>query len=93
MTHYTFDFTGRTKAKPAVEYRPVVQFVNLPQTAAWAVSQPLNFEGGKIGELMTDKFMSDRHVLKLLPDVPPYVGRISVQLLKIWNRESVCEIA
>lgn len=63
------------------EYRPVVQLVNLSQTAAWAVSEPLFPGGGKTTTYTPDRFASDVHALRLFPDTPPYVGRISVQMV------------
>ncbi|MBI5670389.1 MAG: hypothetical protein HZC41_20540 [Chloroflexi bacterium] len=63
------------------EYRPVVQLVNLSQTAAWAVSEPLFPGGGKTTTYTPDRFASDVHALRLFPDAPPYVGRISVQMV------------
>lgn len=62
------------------DYRPIVQLVNWTIDESWAVSQPLDFEGGKISKLPTDKFMSDGHRLNLLGDTPPYIAQISVQL-------------
>ena len=68
------------------DYRPVIQLVNLNVSASWAVSQPLDFEGGKIYEASPEQFLSDGHKLELFPDTPPYIGQISVQLLESKNR-------
>ncbi len=70
----------RLAAEETANYRPVVQLVNLGVSESWAVSQPGQFEGGKISRLDADKFMSDGHTLVLFDDVPPYVGLVSVQL-------------
>ena len=70
----------RLAAEETANYRPVVQLVNLGVSESWAVSQPGQFEGGKISRLDADKFMSDGHKLVLFDDVPPYVGLVSVQL-------------
>ena len=67
------------------EYRPVVQLVDLPVSEAWAVSAPLAPTGGKTTDLSPSQFTSDVHLLELFEDVPPYVGRISVQMV---NRET-----
>lgn len=72
----------RQERAPNAEYQPVVQLVDLTGAEAWAVSQPLNFEGGKISSLPSGKFMSDGHSLKLFDDVPAFVGRVSVQLIR-----------
>ena len=72
----------RLEAAPPAAYRPVVQLVDLTVAGAWAVSQPLNFEGGALSELSPGQFMSDGHRLKLLDDAPAYVGRISIQLVR-----------
>ena len=70
----------RLAAEETADYRPVVQLVNLGVSESWAVSQPGQFEGGKISDQGADKFMSDGHKLVLFDDVPPYVGLVSVQL-------------
>lgn len=69
------------------EYRPVVQLVNLSQTAAWAVSEPLFPGGGKTTTYTPDRFASDVHALRLYNDTPPYVGRISVQMVDAGTGE------
>lgn len=63
------------------EYRPVVQLVNLTQSQAWAVSEPLFPGGGKTPTYTPDRFASDPHSLRVFDFAPPYVGRISVQML------------
>ena len=78
----------RRLSAPTAEYRPVVQLVDLTVAEAWAVSQPLNFEGGRISALGPGQFMSDGHKLTLLDDAPPYVGRISVQLRRKGGDQS-----
>ena len=70
------------EAPPSTEYQPVAQLVDLTVSEAWAVSQPLNFEGGSLSDLAPGQFMSDGHRLKLLDHAPAYVGRISVQLMR-----------
>jgi hypothetical protein len=69
-------------------YRPIVQLVNLSVTESWAVSQPLEFEGGKLSALSTEQFMSDYHSLVLFEDVPPYVARIMVQLERVEDDQT-----
>jgi len=71
------------------EYRPIVQLVNLDVSDSWAVSQPLEFEGGKLDELSPDQFMSDEHKLDLFDDVPPYVGQIMIQLERVDSDRAV----
>ncbi|GIL14423.1 MAG: hypothetical protein BroJett038_31430 [Chloroflexota bacterium] len=63
------------------EYRPVVQLVNLSQTAAWAASEPFFPGGGNTIGYTPDRFASDVHVMRVFEDAPPYAGRISVQML------------
>ena len=63
------------------EYRPVVQLVNLTQSQAWAVSEPLFPGGGKTPTYPPDRFASDPHSLRVFNFAPPYMGRISVQML------------
>ncbi len=65
------------------EYRPVVQLVNLNISNSWAVSQPLEFEGGKLADISLEQFMSDSHRLRLFDDAPPYVAQLSIQLQRI----------
>jgi hypothetical protein len=79
-------FYWRIENKTEKDYRPVIQLVNLNVSESWAVSQPLDFEGGKVSKLSPNKFMSDRHELELFDDVPPYVGQISIQLLQSKNK-------
>ncbi|MGB1288495.1 MAG: hypothetical protein ACPG7F_18315, partial [Aggregatilineales bacterium] len=62
-------------------YRPIVQLINLQRDAAYAVSEPLFPSGGSTQVMNADNFMSDTHVLTLFPDVSPYVGQLSVQML------------
>lgn len=73
----------RVHSPVSATYRPVVQLVNLPVTESWAVSQPLDFEGGKLDALSPKQFMSDYHRLDLFEDVPPYVAKITVQLERV----------
>ncbi|MGQ9888180.1 MAG: 6-pyruvoyl-tetrahydropterin synthase-related protein [Aggregatilineales bacterium] len=69
------------------EYRPVVQLVNLSQTAAWAVSEPFFPGGGKTVGYTPDRFASDVHVMRVFKDAPSYAGRISVQMLHAATNE------
>ncbi len=69
------------------EFRPVVQLVNLSQSAAWAVSEPLFPGGGKTNTYTPDRFASDVHTLRLYADAPPYAGRISVQMVEAGTGE------
>ena len=77
---------------PSAEYQPVVQLVDLTVANVWAVSQPLNFEGGKMSALAPRQFMSDGHILKLFHDAPAFVGRISVQLIRNGDGGSMAEL-
>lgn len=64
------------------EYRPVVQLVNLSTTAAWGVSEPLIPGGGSTANgYPLDQFASEVHELRIFDDAPPYVGRLSVQMV------------
>ena len=78
-------FYWRIKDETDKDYRPVIQLINLNISESWAVSQPLDFEGGKISKLSPDHFISDHHELELFDGVPPYIGQISVQLLQSKN--------
>ncbi len=80
------------EAPPQAEYRPVVQLVDLNVSGAWAVSQPLNFEGGSLAEIGPGRFMSDGHKLLLMGHAPAYVGRISVQLLNTTDGSAFAEL-
>ena len=80
------------EAAPTSEYQPVAQLVDLTVSRAWAVSQPLNFEGGSLSDLAPGQFMSDGHRLKLLDHAPAYVGRISLQLLRKDGTGSFAEL-
>lgn len=82
----------RLASKPQIEYRPLVQLVDFTVAGAWAVSQPHNFEGGSIANLAPDQFMSDGHKLKLLDYAPPYVGRISIQLMRNDGSGSLAQL-
>jgi hypothetical protein len=59
-----------------------VQLVNLNVTEAWAVSEPATAGGGHTNGHTPDRFFSDVHRMKVNDDAPPYVGRISVQLVR-----------
>ena len=74
------------------DYRPLVQLVDLTIAGAWAVSQPRNFEGGKLTRMAPGKFMSDGHKLRLFDDAPAYVGKISVQLLRKDGSGALAEL-
>jgi hypothetical protein len=70
------------------EYRPVVQLVNMTTSAAWAVSEPFFPGGGKTSlGYPLDRFASEIHTLRPFPDTPPYVGRISVQIVDAGSKE------
>jgi hypothetical protein len=72
------------------EYRPVVQLVNLPVSAAWAVSEPFFPGGGSTAKgYPLDKFASEVHEMRVFDDAPPYVGRISVQMLDVATGEAL----
>jgi hypothetical protein len=63
------------------EYRPVVQFVNLTVSEAWAASEPFFPGGGRTIGYPVDRFASEIHSLRLNDTTPPYIGRISVQMV------------
>lgn len=65
------------------EFAPRVQLINLSQTAAWAVSDPVQTTAGKFNTFSPDRFASDIHVLRLFApeSTPPFAGQISVQLI------------
>jgi hypothetical protein len=59
----------------------VVQLVDLNVTESWGVSDPF-FPGGiKTGGYTPDRLVSDVHAFKVHDWAPPYVGRLSVQML------------
>jgi hypothetical protein len=65
------------------DYRPIVQIVNLSQSAAWAASEPFFPGGGRTAlGYSLNRFASEVHALSLFEHVPPYVGRISVQMVE-----------
>ncbi|MBZ0279310.1 MAG: hypothetical protein K8L97_01135 [Anaerolineae bacterium] len=65
------------------EYRPVIQLVNLPITEAWGAVEPFFPGGGKTSTTAypLDRFASEVHSFPIFETAPPYVGRISVQML------------
>lgn len=71
------------------EFRPLVQLVNLNESEAWASSEPFLIGGVKDNPHPLDRFTSDLHRLRLRDDVPPYVGRIRVQLLDTTSGEAL----
>ncbi len=54
----------------------LVQLVDLPVSEAWAISSSITPI-----EVSPERFRSDIHLLELKEDAPPYVGRISVQMV------------
>jgi hypothetical protein len=71
------------------QYRPVVQLVNLTQSAAWAADEPFFPGGGQTVGYPQDKFASDIHEMRVFADAPPYVGRVSVQMVDAETGESL----
>ncbi|HEX3052707.1 MAG TPA: 6-pyruvoyl-tetrahydropterin synthase-related protein, partial [Aggregatilineaceae bacterium] len=69
------------------QYRPIVQLVNLPLTDAWAVSEPSEPGGGSTLGHTSDRFFSDPHRFKVRDNAPPYVGRLSVQMVNVDTGE------
>jgi hypothetical protein len=62
-------------------YRPLVQLVNLTQTSAWAVSNPIQPAAGETSNYTPDYFARDPHMLHLNDkDTPPFVGQIMIQI-------------
>ena len=59
-------------------YRPVVQLVDLNHSAAWGVSRD---NGVRYRDIPPDRFLSDRVRVMLFEGIPPYVGRIKVQVV------------
>jgi len=86
-------FYWRINHETEKDYRPIIQLVNLSVSESWAVNQPLDFEGGKISQLSPDQFISDGHKLELFDNAPPYVGKISVQLLHSKNEGIVTTLS
>jgi hypothetical protein len=75
------DLYWHTPTGTHVNYRPQVQLVNLSQTTAWAVSNPLQPYAGETSTFTPDRFARDPHSLRLNSiNTPPYVGRIMIQL-------------
>src|SRR5690606_26200396 len=68
-------------------FRPVVQLVNLPLTAAWGASEPFFPGGGHSAGYPPDRFASEVHELRVFEDAPPYVARISVQMVDAATAE------
>jgi hypothetical protein len=62
-------------------FRPVVQLVNLPLTAAYGASEPFFPGGGHSVGYPPDRFASEVHELRVFADAPPYVARVSVQMV------------
>lgn len=61
---------------------PRVQLLNWTQTAALAVREPILPAAGATSDFDPQRFARDPHTLRLLnPDAPPFVGRISVQMI------------
>ena len=72
----------------AVDYRPVVQLVDLNVSEAWAVSQPLLPGGGHTSRgYPLDRFASEIHTLDLFPQAQPYVARVMVQMVEARTGE------
>lgn len=75
------DLYWHTPTGTDVNYRPQVQLVNLTQTAAWAVSNPLQPYAGETSTFTPDHFARDPHILRLnSADSPAFVGHIMIQL-------------
>ncbi|MDQ7025937.1 MAG: 6-pyruvoyl-tetrahydropterin synthase-related protein [Anaerolineae bacterium] len=75
------DLYWHTPNGTETNYRPQVQLLNLTQSAAWAVSNPLQPYAGETSRFTPDYFARDPHVLRLNnADTPPYVGQIMIQL-------------
>jgi len=68
-------------------YRPVVQLVNLNLTEAWGASEPFFPGGGHSVGYPPDRFASEVHELRVFDDAPPYVARVSVQMLHVDSGE------
>lgn len=63
-------------------YRPVVQLVNWPVNAAWGSVEPFFPGGGRTDQgYPLDRFASETHSIPVFTDAPPYIGRISVQMI------------
>ncbi len=76
------DLYWHTTSTTTQNYRPLVQLVSLSQDAAWATSSNLQPAAGEFSTLTPDRFARDPYRLRLFEtDIPPYVGRIMIQLL------------
>ncbi|MBL8163941.1 MAG: hypothetical protein JNJ61_18280 [Anaerolineae bacterium] len=72
----------RAEREFAQGYRPVVQLVNWPVSAAWGSVEPFFPGGGKTDTgYPLDRFASELHSIPVFADAPPYIGRISVQMI------------
>jgi hypothetical protein len=72
----------RAEREFAQGYRPVVQLVNWPVSAAWGSVEPFFPGGGKTDNgYPLDRFASELHSIPVFADAPPYIGRISVQMI------------
>jgi hypothetical protein len=60
-------------------YAPTVQLVDPGVTQAWGASSDF-FVGQRQQWHTPDYFVSDRFVVPIFPDAPPYIGRVRVQL-------------
>ena len=69
---------GPDASNHAHTYRAVVQLVNLSGSAAWGVSRD---EGTHYQAIPPDRFLSDRARIDVFDPIPPYVGRIKVQVV------------
>jgi hypothetical protein len=66
----------------ASNYRPMVQLINLSQSAAWATSSNLQPAAGEFSTFSPERFARDPYALRLIDaDTPPYVGQIMIQLV------------
>jgi hypothetical protein len=63
-------------------YRPVVQLINLSQSAAWATSSNLQPAAGEFSAFLPNRFARDPYALRLADEnTPPFVGQIMIQLV------------
>ena len=63
----------RALAPTHLQYRANVQLIDWAQTESWGVSEPL-FIGADPREHPPDRFVLERHRIRVAEDAPPYVG-------------------
>jgi hypothetical protein len=76
------DLYWHLPASIETNYRPMVQLINLSQSAAWASSSNLQPAAGEFSTFSPERFARDPYALRLIdPNTPPYVAQIMIQLV------------